>query len=89
MTHHFWAGLIVSPLLILLLIAPLRAKEIPGENLYEDNVQEQVRVTATRTQERDIDIAAAVTAIDESLVLEHAPDVISELLRGEPGDRIA
>ncbi len=63
----------------------LWADNAPGETLYEDNLQEQVHVTATRSSKRDIDIAAAVTAIDEEAIRESAPDVIAEMLRGMPG----
>jgi outer membrane receptor protein involved in Fe transport len=79
------AGLLVSPLLLLLSQNHLLADEDSGEDLYENNFQEHVQVTATRTSKRDIDIAAAVTAIDEQMIREQAPDVISELLRGQPG----
>lgn len=84
MNNSFKAGLLVSPLLLSLQI-PAWAKDSSGEDMYEDNVQEHVQVTATRTNKRDIDIAAAVTAINEGDILEKAPDVISEMLRGEPG----
>jgi len=53
--------------------------------MYENEIQEHVQVTATRSYKRDIDIAAAVTAIDGDRILEQAPDVIAEMLRGEPG----
>ena len=56
-----------------------------SDDLYENEIQEHVQVTATRSNKRDIDIAAAVTAIDENRILEQAPDVIAEMLRGEPG----
>jgi outer membrane cobalamin receptor len=86
MTNHLRARLLVPPLLLLSLqCLELRADNAPGENLYEDNIQEQVHVTATRSSKRDLDIAAAVTAIDEESIRESAPDVIAEMLRGEPG----
>jgi len=53
--------------------------------MYETDKLEHVQVTATRTSKRDIDISAAVTAIDEDAMREMAPDVIAELLRGQPG----
>lgn len=86
MTNHLRAGLLVSPCLLLLFQTPaLWANDVPGESLYETDIQEQVHVTATRSSKRDIDIAAAVTAIDEDAIRENAPDVIAEMLRGEPG----
>jgi outer membrane receptor protein involved in Fe transport len=69
----------------LLSLNPVWADENSGEELYEKDVQEHVQVTATRTSKRDIDIAAAVTAVDQNAILEQAPDVIAEMLRGEPG----
>lgn len=85
MSKDFRAGLLVSPLLLLSLQIQVWADDPAGEDMYEDNVQEHVQVTATRTTKRDIDIAAAVTAINESAILEQAPDVVAEMLRGEPG----
>ena len=79
------AGPLAPPILLLLFHNALFADEQSGENLYEEEIQEQVHVTATRTNQRDIDIAAAVTAIDENTILELAPDVIAEMLRGQPG----
>jgi outer membrane receptor protein involved in Fe transport len=64
---------------------PLRADEESFDDLYETDTLEHVQVTATRMQKRDIDIAAAVTAIDAETVLQFAPDVIAEMLRGQPG----
>ena len=85
MTNIFRAGLLVSPLLLLLFQNTLQADDASADDLYENDTQEHVQVTATRTNKRDIDIAAAVTAIDEDSVLKLAPDVISEMLRGQPG----
>ena len=85
MTNFLRAGLLVSPLFLLLFHTSLCADDESGEDLYERDVQEHVQVTATRTNRRDIDIAAAVTAIDEEEVLKQAPDVIAEMLRGQPG----
>lgn len=51
----------------------------------KDGAQEQIYVTATRSQQADIDIAAAVTFISESEIHGKAPDVVAEMLRGEPG----
>lgn len=86
MTNLLRAGLLVSPFFLLLWQTPvLRADGAPGESLYEDAIQEQVHVTATRSSKRDIDIAAAVTAIDEEAIRDAAPDVIAEMLRGQPG----
>ena len=79
------AGLLVPPLFLLLVQNPLQADDISGEDMYGNDIQEHVQVTATRTNKRDIDISAAVTAIDEETALALAPDVISELLRGQPG----
>lgn len=75
----------MSPLLLLLLQSPLLADDESSDDLYETDTLEHVQVTATRTNKRDIDIAAAVTAIDEKAILELAPDVIAEMLRGQPG----
>lgn len=85
MTKNLWAGLLVAPFFLLLFQTPLLADENSADDLYERDIQEQVQVTATRTNKRDIDIAAAVTAIDEESILGQAPDVIAEMLRGEPG----
>ena len=85
MTINFRAGLLVSLLLLLLSHSPLWAGDTSGEDLYETDIQEHVWVTATRSNERDIDISAAVTAIDEDAVKALAPDVIAEMLRGMPG----
>jgi len=85
MTINFRAGLLVSLLLLLLFHSPVWAGDTSGEDLYEADIQEHVWVTATRSNERDIDISAAVTAIDEVAVRALAPDVIAEMLRGMPG----
>ena len=85
MTNIFRVGLLVSPILLLLSQNSLLADDDTGEDMYENAIQEHVQVTATRTNKRDIDIAAAVTAIDEDSILELAPDVIAEMLRGQPG----
>ncbi|MCW8926020.1 MAG: TonB-dependent receptor plug domain-containing protein, partial [Xanthomonadales bacterium] len=86
MTNYLRAGLLVSPFFLLLFqVPPVWADDAPGEDLYESDIQEQVHVTATRSSKRDIDIAAAVTAIDEEAIRESAPDVIAEMLRGAPG----
>ncbi|MCP4048337.1 MAG: TonB-dependent receptor plug domain-containing protein, partial [Gammaproteobacteria bacterium] len=85
MTNIFRVGQLLSPLLLLLCQNSLLASDNAGEDMYEDAIQEHVQVTATRTNKRDIDIAAAVTAIDDESILELAPDVISEMLRGQPG----
>jgi outer membrane receptor protein involved in Fe transport len=57
----------------------------PEEDGFESQSLEHVQVTATRSNQRDIDIAAAVTLVNESEILEKAPDVIAEMLRGEIG----
>ena len=85
MTKTSRAGLLVSPFFLLLSHTSLWADDESGEDMYERDIQEHVQVTATRTNKRDIDIAAAVTAIDEDAILGQAPDVIAEMLRGEPG----
>jgi outer membrane receptor protein involved in Fe transport len=64
---------------------PLWANDESDDDLYETDQLEHVQVTATRTRKRDFDISAAVTGIDEEEVLKLAPDVIAELLRGQPG----
>ena len=85
MVNILRAKILFSPLLLLISHNPVRADDNASEDLYEMAAQEHVQVTATRTSKRDIDIAAAVTAIDESAILENAPDVIAEILRAEPG----
>ncbi|MDX2427781.1 MAG: TonB-dependent receptor [Xanthomonadales bacterium] len=85
MTTAFKVGLFVSSLFILTAQNPLLADDGPFDDLYETDTLEHVQVTATRTSKRDIDIAAAVTAIDEEEVLKLAPDVVAEMLRGQPG----
>jgi len=85
MANYLRVGLLLSPLFLSLFHNPLRADDESSENMYERDIQEHIQVTATRTQKRDIDIAAAVTAIDEELLLQQAPDVIAEMLRGQPG----
>lgn len=76
---------VASALLFLLFQTSLNADDGSGEDLYENDVQEHVQVTATRTDKRDIEIAAAVTALDKAAVLSQAPDVVAEMLRGQPG----
>jgi len=85
MTSYLRAKLLLSPLLLFIPHHLAWAEENSDEDLYERDVQEHVQVTATRSNKRDIDIAAAVTAIDEESILKLAPDVIAEMLRGEPG----
>ena len=85
MTTTFRVGLFVSFLFILTAHNPLRADDEAFDDLYETDTLEHVQITATRTNKRDIDISAAVTAIDEEDVLKLAPDVIAEMLRGQPG----
>jgi outer membrane receptor protein involved in Fe transport len=48
-------------------------------------VQEQVVVTATRTERRSSDVAFAVTAVDADAILRQSPALIAEVLRGQPG----
>lgn len=85
MSKFFRAGSLIFPLALLMIQTPLRADEESFDDLYETDTLEHVQVTATRMQKRDIDIAAAVTAIDAETVLQFAPDVIAEMLRGQPG----
>jgi len=85
MTTFFRLGLLVSFFLLSLSQNPLRADDESFDDLYETDTLEHVQVTATRSNKRDIDISAAVTVIDEASVLELAPDVIAEMLRGQPG----
>jgi outer membrane receptor protein involved in Fe transport len=85
MSKHLRAKFLLSPLLLVISQNLVLADESSAEDLYEKDVQEHVQVTATRTSKRDIDIAAAVTAINEESILKLAPDVIAEMLRGEPG----
>ena len=85
MTNIFRVGLLASPLLLFISQNNPLADDDAGEDMYENDIQEHVQVTATRTNKRDIDISAAVTAIDEDSVLELAPDVIAEMLRAQPG----
>ena len=85
MTTTLRVGFFASSLIILTIQNPLRADDGPFDDLYETDTLEHVQVTATRTSKRDIDISAAVTAIDEEEVLKLAPDVVAEMLRGQPG----
>lgn len=85
MTNLSRARLLVLPFLLLLFQSLLRADDESSDDLYETDKLEHVQVTATRSNKRDIDISAAVTAIDEKAILELAPDVIAEMLRGQPG----
>jgi len=85
MIDYSRAGLLLSLLFTVLFHNDLLADNESGEDMYEIYTQEHVQVTATRTNKRDIDIAAAVTAIDDETVLRQAPDVIAEVLRGQPG----
>lgn len=67
-------------------LTPVMAEEIElEEDAFERQSLEHVQVTATRSNKRDIDIATAVTVVDESEILEKAPDVIAEMLRAEMG----
>lgn len=79
------ASVLVLPLLLLISQNSLWADDNPFDDLYENDDIEQVEVTATRTNKRNIDHSAAVTTIDEGEVLELAPDVIAEMLRGQSG----
>ena len=85
MSYIFRVGLLVLPLLLLHFPNALMANGELLDERNEEDVLEHVQVTATRTSRRDIDIAAAVTTVDEEEVLMLAPDVIAEMLRGEPG----
>ncbi len=85
MSNFFRAGSLVFTLALLLDQTPLRAEEESFDDLYETDALEHVQVTATRVQKRDIDVAAAVTAIDTETILKFAPDVIAEMLRAQPG----
>ena len=85
MTNNLWAQLLALSCLFLLAHTLTWADESSADDLYEDDLQEHVQVTATRSSKRDIDIAAAITAIDENRILEQSPAVIAEMLRGEPG----
>ena len=78
-------GLLVSSFLFLLSQNLLLADDESLDDLYEPDALEHVQVTATRTNKRDIDISAAVTVIEGDQVLKLAPDVIAEMLRGQPG----
>ena len=78
-------GSLVSSFLFLLSPNLLLANDESLDDLYETDALEHVQVTATRTNERDIDISAAVTVVEEGTVLKLAPDVIAEMLRGQPG----
>lgn len=46
---------------------------------------ESFQVTATRRPARMLDVAEAVTLVEESRITREAPRVIAELLRGQPG----
>ena len=85
MPNNLRALLQLAPWLLLLSHIPAWADDESDNDMYENEIQEHVQVTATRSYKRDIDIAAAVTAIDGDRILEQAPDVIAEMLRGEPG----
>jgi len=78
-------GTLISSFLFLLSPNLLLGNDESLDDLYETDTLEHVQVTATRSNKRDIDISAAVTVIDEASVLELAPDVIAEMLRGQPG----
>jgi len=85
MSNNLSAQLLFASCLLLLSHTLAWADDESDGDMYENAIQEHVQVTATRSNKRDIDIAAAVTAIDENRILEQAPDVIAEMLRGEPG----
>ena len=85
MTNTLRAVLLALPMSMLMIQSPLRADDESSDDMYENDSLEHVQVTATRTSKRDIDISAAVTAIDEKAIRELAPDVIAEMLRGQPG----
>jgi len=85
MSNNLRAQLLFASCLLLLSHTLTWADDESDGDMYENAIQEHVQVTATRSNKRDIDIAAAVTAIDENRILEQAPDVIAEMLRGEPG----
>ena len=85
MTQIFRVRPLVSLLFLVLFHTLLWVDDASSEDLYENKIQERVQVTATRTNKRDIDIAAAVNAIQEESILKQAPAVIAEMLRGQPG----
>lgn len=85
MAKNLSARLLIPPCFLLLSNTPAQADEASAEDLYENDTQEHVQVTATRSSKRDIEIAAAVTVVDQNRVVEQSPDVIAELLRAEPG----
>ena len=87
MTNTLRAVLLALPMSMLMIQSPLRADDESSDDMYENDSLEHVQVTATRTSKRDIDISGAVTAIDEKAIRELAPDVIAEMLRGQPFDR--
>jgi outer membrane receptor protein involved in Fe transport len=85
MTQFSGAGILLAGSMIFLSLTPVKAQGDEDEKPFETNVQEHVQVTATRTSKPDIDIAAAITTVDEAAILASAPDVLSEMLRGQPG----
>lgn len=85
MIHTFKAGCLSLFFAATVSVSPALALDESDEEMYEPSVQEHVQVTATRTSQRDIDVAAAITSVDEAAMLESAPDVIAEMLRGQPG----
>ena len=87
MTNTLRAVLLALPMSMLMIQSPLRADDESSDDMYENDSLEHVQVTATRTSKRDIDISAAVTAIDEKAIRE-LRKIIEEADIDEDLDRI-
>ncbi len=77
--------ILVSSLALMLLDQPLRADGESTEVTKETELQEHIYVTATRKVARDLDVSAAVTAVDGEQLLEQGAAIVAEMLRGQPG----
>lgn len=78
----FWLSLIMSAAL---LNSKAMAAEADEAETVETRPMEYVQVTATRQEESVYDVSEAVTVVDARRIAEIAPQVISEVLRFEPG----
>ncbi len=83
----------LSPLILLCLallaftgVAPAGADDDAADaDLVGSRPMETVQVTATRQEQSIYDVSEAVTVVDARRIREIAPQVISEVLRNEPG----
>jgi outer membrane receptor protein involved in Fe transport len=83
-----WAWTLAWILLVCLLATGVFAEDELAEDELQDSEAVQLdafQVSATRERRRASEVAPAVTVIDREEILERAPQVLPELLRGQVG----